>query len=136
MTNNTDSLLIHNARIVNEGEIFHGWILVEGAFISRVEPGDIPADITAERVLDARGKLLLPGVIDTHVHFRDPGLTHKGDMATESHAAAAGGVTSFIDMPNTSPATTTLEALAEKRTCRTSGHSQLRFFHRCHKLQP
>jgi len=115
MTNNPSTMLIHNARIVNEGNIFTGWVLTEGQFISRVEAGDVPEGISAERVIDARGKLLLPGVIDTHVHFRDPGLTHKGDMATESHAAAAGGVTSFIDMPNTSPATVTVEALEDKK---------------------
>ena len=109
------STLIHNARLVNEGECYGGWLLIEGEFISAVGRGEAPAAISADKSIDARGKLLLPGVIDTHVHFRDPGLTHKGDMATESHAAAAGGVTSFIDMPNTNPATVTLEALEEKK---------------------
>lgn len=109
------TMLIHNARIVNEGEMFNGWVLVDGELIGRVGRGPLPEDVTADRMIDARGKLLLPGVIDTHVHFRDPGLTHKGDMATESHAAAAGGVTSFIDMPNTNPATVTLEALEPKK---------------------
>ena len=108
-------MLIQNARIVNEGQIYTGWVLTEGEFIDRVGEGRVPEDVKADRVIDARGKLLLPGVIDTHVHFRDPGLTHKGDIATESHAAAAGGVTSFIDMPNTSPATVTVEALEQKK---------------------
>lgn len=106
---------IFNARIVNEGEMFEGWVEIDGEMISRVGRGTMPGEVKADRMIDARSKLLLPGVIDTHVHFRDPGLTHKGDMATESHAAAAGGVTSFIDMPNTKPATVTLEALQQKK---------------------
>lgn len=107
--------LIHNVEIVNEGERFYGHVLVDGEFISAVGRGDyagqLPPDTT---LIDGHGKLLLPGVIDTHVHFRDPGLTHKADMESESRAAVAGGVTSFIDMPNTKPATTTVEALEAK----------------------
>lgn len=68
----------------------------------------------ADRNIDCCGAMLMPGVIDTHVHFRDPGLTEKGDMDTESHAAVAGGVTSFVDMPNTRPATVTREAVDDK----------------------
>ena len=67
-----------------------------------------------DETIDASGCYLLPGAIDEHVHFRDPGLTHKADITTESHAAAAGGVTSIMDMPNTNPQTTTLEALNDK----------------------
>lgn len=115
-TNNAPAtILIHNARIVNEGDITTGWILVRGCLIEALGHGEKPCGLTAELVIDARNRLLLPGVIDTHVHFRDPGLTHKADMATESHAAAAGGVTSFIDMPNTKPATVTAEALEQKK---------------------
>lgn len=113
---NKDMLtLIYNAIIVNEGKTFHGAIVIEGERISRVTEGDGRPDIpTCDREIDAKGCYLLPGVIDDHVHFRDPGLTHKADMATETAAAAAGGVTSFMDMPNCNPQTTTLEALNDK----------------------
>lgn len=107
--------LIHNVEIVNEGERFYGHVLIDGEFISAVGRGDYSGELApGATVIDGRGKLLLPGVIDTHVHFRDPGLTHKADMESESRAAVAGGVTSFIDMPNTKPATTTVEALEAK----------------------
>lgn len=107
--------LIHNVIIVNEGEARYGHVLVDGEFIARVGCGDPePALFEGAEAIDGGGKLLLPGVIDTHVHFRDPGLTHKADMATESRAAVAGGVTSFIDMPNTKPATVTVAALEAK----------------------
>lgn len=107
--------LIHNVEIVNEGERFYGHVLVDGEFISAVGRGDYAGELPPDTTLiDGHGKLLLPGVIDTHVHFRDPGLTHKADMESESRAAVAGGVTSFIDMPNTKPATTTVEALEVK----------------------
>lgn len=76
--------------------------------------GDEKTTAPCDEIIDATGCYLLPGVIDEHVHFRDPGLTHKADITTESHAAAAGGVTSIMDMPNTNPQTTTLEALDEK----------------------
>lgn len=110
------TLLIHNAEIVNEGRAFHGYVAVDGEFISAVAEGDAPLELIegASAVIDARGRLLLPGVIDTHVHFRDPGLTHKADIATESAAAITGGVTSYIDMPNTRPATTDMERVHEK----------------------
>jgi len=105
-------LLISNARLVNEGETRDVDVLVEGDRIARIA-GSIAAPEGAE-VIDASGKYLLPGMIDDQVHFREPGLTHKGDLATESAAAAAGGITSFMDMPNVNPLTTTRTALADK----------------------
>ncbi len=105
---------IHNARIVNEGQTFEGAIVIENEVIAEVlKAGETPAS-PCDETIDAQGCYLLPGVIDDHVHFRDPGLTHKADMYTESMAAAAGGVTSYMDMPNTNPLTTTLEALENK----------------------
>ena len=106
--------LISNGRIVNEGQSFDGFIVIEGDNIKNIGEGEAPRGDYDETV-DATGCLVLPGVIDDHVHFREPGLTHKADMATESRAAAAGGVTSYLDMPNTVPQTTTLEALQNKR---------------------
>jgi len=106
------TLLISNARLVNEGEIRDVDVLVEGDRIARVDSG-IAAPEAAE-VIDASGKFLLPGMIDDQVHFREPGLTQKGDLATESAAAAAGGITSFMDMPNVNPLTTTRSALKDK----------------------
>ena len=105
-------LLISNARLVNEGEIQDVDVLIAGDRIARIE-GSISAAEGTE-VIDAAGKYLLPGMIDDQVHFREPGLTHKGDLATESAAAAAGGITSFMDMPNVKPLTTSREALADK----------------------
>ena len=105
---------IHNARIVNEGQTFEGAIVIENEVIAEVlKAGEQPASPCNETI-DAQGMYLIPGVIDDHVHFRDPGLTHKADMTSESKAAAAGGVTSYMDMPNTNPQTTTLEALEAK----------------------
>ena len=106
------SLLITNARLINEGEVRDADVLIDGERIAKIDSG-----ITAEEgveVIDAKGKYLMPGMIDDQVHFREPGLTHKGDLATESAAAAAGGITSFMDMPNVNPQTTTREALADK----------------------
>ncbi|EJW97602.1 dihydroorotase, multifunctional complex type [gut metagenome] len=105
---------IQNARIVNEGQSFVGSLVIDGEQIAEVLTGDAAPAAPCEEIIDAHGAYLLPGVIDDHVHFRDPGLTHKADMHTESCAAAAGGVTSFMDMPNTTPQTTTLEALDAK----------------------
>ena len=105
---------IHHATIVNEGRQFAGSVVIEGEKISEVLEGDALPSSPCEEEIDASGRFLLPGVIDDHVHFRDPGLTHKADMATETAAAAAGGVTSFMDMPNCNPQTTTLEALDSK----------------------
>lgn len=108
--------LIYNVNIVNEGCVRYGYVLVRGEFIAEVGCGDPDASLleSADVSVDGKERLLLPGVIDTHVHFRDPGLTHKADMATESRAAVAGGVTSFIDMPNTKPATVTMAAVDDK----------------------
>lgn len=105
--------VIHNAIIVNEGAIFRGWVSVQNEMIEAVGEGDFEDTVDGE-VYDAGGKYLLPGVIDCHVHFREPGLTHKADLSTESAAAVAGGVTSFMEMPNTKPQATTLEILEEK----------------------
>lgn len=105
---------IHHATIVNEGRSFTGSVVIEGEQISEVLEGDARPYSVCDEEIDAHGWFLLPGVIDDHVHFRDPGLTHKADMATETAAAAAGGVTSFMDMPNCNPQTTTLEALDRK----------------------
>lgn len=105
---------IYHATIVNEGRSFTGSVVIEGEQISEVLEGDARPSSVCDEEIDAHGWFLLPGVIDDHVHFRDPGLTHKADMATETAAAAAGGVTSFMDMPNCNPQTTTLEALDRK----------------------
>ena len=105
-------LLIKNARLINEGEIRDADVLVEGERIAKVASGvEAPGKAT---VIDAAGRYLIPGMIDDQVHFREPGLTAKGDLATESAAAVAGGITSFMDMPNVNPQTTTREALADK----------------------
>lgn len=104
--------LIKNANIVNENQTFKGDLLIYG---NRIE--EVASEISAEnnyRIIDANGKYLLPGVIDDQVHFREPGLTHKANIATESAAAVAGGVTTFFEQPNTSPQTTTIELLEEK----------------------
>ena len=106
------SLLITNARLVNEGETKDADVLIKGERIEQIGSG-LQADV-AVQVLDAKGKILLPGMIDDQVHFREPGLTNKGDLATESTAAVAGGITSFMDMPNVNPRTTTRETLAAK----------------------
>ena len=103
--------LIKNARIVNENKIFESDVLLQGEFISKIDT-DI-SDGDAE-VIDAKGKYLIPGVIDDQVHFREPGLTHKGDIASESRAAISGGITSFMEQPNTNPQTTTITKLEEK----------------------
>jgi len=111
--NNTQ--FITNAVIVNEGRQQRGSVLIREGRIVGVYTNEAPAEeIAGAFVIDARGKYLLPGVIDDHVHFREPGLTGKGDIYSESRAAVAGGVTSYMDMPNTVPQTTTQELLAEK----------------------
>lgn len=109
-------ILIHKATIINEGISFVGSVLIEKEKIHAVFCTDVPEDILnrCEQVMDARGLYLIPGVIDDQVHFRDPGLTHKGDLLSESRAAVAGGVTSFMEMPNTNPQTTTIDALNQK----------------------
>lgn len=94
--------LIANAKIINEGRSFMGSVLVEGERIAEVFEGAVPEGVLngADEVIDATGKWLMPGVIDDQVHFRDPGLTHKGDIESESCAAVAGGVTTYMDMPD------------------------------------
>lgn len=106
--------LIKDAILVNEGKSQKGSLIIEGDVIADILPPEAEPQGTFAGVIDAEGLYLLPGVIDDHVHFRDPGLTHKADMASESRAAAAGGVTSYLEMPNTKPQTTTLEALDDK----------------------
>lgn len=109
-----NNLLIRNASVVNEGSISLHDILIEGDIIVKIIPAGQATNPSGAKVINATGMYLFPGIIDDHVHFRDPGLTHKGDIASESAAAAAGGVTSYMDMPNTNPQTTTLAALALK----------------------
>ena len=106
--------LIQNATIVNEGKQFRGSVVIEGEKIAEILPAGINPPTPFDAIIDASNCYLLPGVIDGHVHFRDPGLTHKADITTESQAAVAGGVTSIMDMPNTVPQTTTIDALYEK----------------------
>lgn len=103
--------LIKDAMVVNEGLVQRASVLIEDETIAGIFESDAPK---ADTVIDAAGKWLLPGVIDDHVHFRDPGLTHKADMASESLAAAAGGVTTVFDMPNCIPQTVTIDALNDK----------------------
>ncbi|GHV50206.1 dihydroorotase [Bacteroidia bacterium] len=106
--------LIHNAHIINEGRSFMGAVLIAGETIDSVagSPSLLPQDV--DETVDAGGRWLIPGAIDDQVHFREPGLTHKGDIRSESSAAVAGGVTTFMDMPNTRPQTTTAGELEWK----------------------
>jgi len=108
-------LLVKNGQIVNEGTTFRGSLLINDGRIAKIlqEDTHVPCGIYDEEI-DATGCFVLPGVIDEHVHFREPGLTRKADIESESRAAAVGGVTTFFDMPNTTPQTTSLEALADK----------------------
>lgn len=109
---------IQNINIVNEGVCFKGSILIEDGYIAEIFPENasynIPQGIP---IIEGNDNYLLPGIIDIHVHFREPGLTHKGDMSTESSAAAAGGVTSICEMPNTNPPTISKELLSNKYQC-------------------
>ena len=105
-------ILIKNATIVNENKIFPGDVLLEDDIILKID--DSISSDEATRVIDVAGKYLIPGVIDDQVHFREPGLTHKGNIATESRAAVAGGITTYMEQPNTNPQTTTIEALEAK----------------------
>lgn len=104
--------LILNAKIVNEGKVQEGDLLIKGQYIEKT--GKNLQSYPADEIIDAKGKLLLPGVIDDQVHFREPGLTHKGNIFTESRAAVAGGVTSFMEMPNTNPPAYTQALLEDK----------------------
>ena len=105
-------ILIQSGTLVNEGRSFNGSLVIEDEKIVKIT--DCAPEASYDEVIDASGCFILPGVIDSHVHFREPGLTEKADIDTESCAAAAGGVTTYFDMPNTVPQTTTLEALEEK----------------------
>lgn len=118
------SLLIKNAYIVNEGKVIESDIRVKGQRIERIAT-DLSA-LPEDTVIDADGQHLLPGMIDDQVHFREPGLTHKGSIASESRAAVAGGITSYMEMPNVSPATTSIEAL-EKKFAIAEQHSQANY---------
>ena len=108
------SILIKNGTVVNEGKIYHGDLLIEGDKIAATGQIDAALIHPGTKVIDATGKYVIPGIIDDQVHFREPGLTHKGSIASESAAAAAGGITSFMEMPNTKPPTTTEKLLKEK----------------------
>lgn len=105
-------ILIQNATIVNEGMVYKSDLLIENGFIKKIA-ATIIADNTTQ-IIDAKGQFLLPGVIDDQVHFREPGLTHKANIASEAKAAVAGGITSFIEMPNTNPPCITQELLEDK----------------------
>ncbi len=106
------SLLIRNAKLVNEGKIFHADVFIKNGIIEKLDTNGIAMD--ADRTIDATGLYLFPGLIDDQVHFREPGLTHKGDLYSESRAAVAGGVTSYMEMPNTFPNAVTHDLLEEK----------------------
>ena len=108
-----NSILIKNAQIVNEGSIINRDLLIEGKKISNID-SSISVKNNTTKVIDADGKFLMPGMIDDQVHFREPGLTHKANISTESRAAIAGGITSFIEMPNTIPNATTIIELNKK----------------------
>lgn len=116
--------------MVNEGRIFDGTIVIEDGNIVDITTDPQSTTLKADNVIDATGCYILPGIIDDHVHFREPGLTEKADIESESRAAAAGGVTSYFDMPNTNPQTTTLEALEEKfALARQKSHVNYSFFY-------
>jgi len=106
--------IVQGGTIVNEGKTFDGTIVIEGGKITQIIQGHTYPEVSSDEIIDASGCFVLPGIIDDHVHFREPGLTEKADIDTESRAAAAGGVTTYFDMPNTVPQTTTLEALEDK----------------------
>lgn len=105
------STLIRNALIINEGKIFLADVFIQNGLIAQIGQS---LDVQADESIDADGKYLMPGIIDDQVHFREPGLTHKGELYTESKAAVAGGITSFMEMPNTKPQTLTQELLEQK----------------------
>jgi dihydroorotase len=108
------SILIKNATIINEGKVYGSDLLIVDELIASIGSSYQIKMPSGTKIIDATGLLLIPGVIDDHVHFREPGLTYKGDIFSESRAAIAGGVTSFMDMPNTNPQTVTIDTLKEK----------------------
>ena len=121
--------LVKGGTLVNEGRTFNGSLVIENEKITRIIEGNYTPEASYDEIIDASGCFVLPGVIDDHVHFREPGLTEKADIDTESRAAAAGGVTTYFDMPNTVPQTTTLEALDDKfRLAATKSHVNYSFF--------
>lgn len=120
--------IIKNGRIVNEGTTFEGYIIIADGIINTIGRGEAPCGLYTHTV-DATGCFVLPGIIDDHVHFREPGLTQKADIESESRAAAAGGVTSYLDMPNTIPQTTSIEAINQKLDiAKQSSHVNYGFF--------
>ena len=123
----TPKVVIRNAEIINEGLTFNGDLALEGNYISEVKKGNISG--TFDREIDATGLTLIPGMIDDQVHFREPGLTHKANIFTESRAALAGGITSFMEMPNTVPNTVTQKLLEEKyQVAKQNAFSNYSFF--------
>lgn len=121
------TILVANALTVNEGKSAHQDLLIRNGRIAAVG-GDLSGK-AADRIVDANGCALFPGMIDDHVHFREPGLTHKGDIGSESRAAVAGGITSYMEMPNTSPPTTTIDRLEEKhRAARQTSFANYSFY--------
>jgi len=125
---NNKTILIRNATIVNEGRSVVGSVLVVGDRIKEILPSEVPLP-NVDEVIDASGKWLIPGAIDDQVHFREPGAPHKGTIATESAAAVAGGVTSFLDMPNTQPPCCTIPLLCDKyERAAASAHANYAFY--------
>lgn len=119
-------MIIKNAQIINEGKIFQGDVLIKNDRIEKIA-SEISCQNSKE--IDAKGAFLMPGVIDDQVHFREPGLTHKADISSESRAAVAGGVTSFFEQPNTNPQTITLQLLEEKfAIAQKNSHANYSFF--------
>ena len=104
-------LILKNGTLINEGKIFESDIAIKG---DRIEKIASSIDAESKSTVDLKGKYVIPGLIDDQVHFREPGLTHKGEIATESKAGLAGGVTSYFEMPNVNPTTTTNENLTKK----------------------
>ena len=104
-------IILKNCKIVNENAIYESDVAIKNARIELIQSS---IDLEAKQIIDIAGRYLLPGLIDDQVHFREPGLTHKGDIATESRAGLAGGVTSYFEMPNVNPTTTTNENLTKK----------------------
>lgn len=123
------SIWLKGGTIVNEGRQYKGDLVIDGEVIKEIYEGEAPRG-TYDDVIDASGCFVLPGLIDAHVHFREPGLTRKADIESESRAAAYGGVTSYFEMPNTVPQTTTLEALEEKyKLAAQKSHVNYSFFY-------